>query len=333
MITDSRVLETDYVPRDIVHRDHELNTLASALRPLTNGDRAETALLSGPTGVGKICTARYVVDQLEETVTGVDVQYVNCWEHYSRFKVLYQLLDGLDKTIDIHRQSTPTDVLLDRLKDHTTPYVAICDEADQLEDKGVLYDLYRIPTLELILIANHDDEFLRMLPDRVTSRLQTSTRIQFNPYTNDELVSILTDRVKWGLRDGVITDTQLHSIADAAAGDARVAIGTLRTAARRADQQNHDSIADKLIKEAVSDAKAEIKQKTVEQLTPHQTIIYNIIADSGEITPGELYEQYREQASNPRSKRMMRNYLTKLCHYNLIEAEGKNRGRFYRPVT
>lgn len=333
MITDSRVLQADHVPRDIVHRDHELNTLASALRPLTHGDRAETALLSGPTGVGKTCTARYVADQLEDVVTGVDVQYVNCWEHYSRFKVLYQLLDGLGKTFDIHRQSTPTDVLLDRLKDHTTPYVAILDESDQLEDNDVLYDLYRVRGLELILIANQDDEFLRTLPDRVTSRLQTSTRIRFDPYNDAELVSILTDRARWGLRKGVITDEQLYSIADAAAGDARVAIGTLRAAAHRADQQNFDSIPDKIIKEAVSDAKAEIKQKTVKQLTPHQTIIYNIIADTGEITPGELYEQYREQASNPRSKRMMRNYLTKLCHYNLIEAEGKNRGRSYRPVT
>lgn len=333
MITNARVLQTEYGPRDIVHRDQELNYLASALRPLTNGNRAETALLSGPPDTGKTCTARYVINRLQESITDIDTQYVNCWEHYSRFKLLYRLLDGLNKTFDIHRQSTPTDVLLDRIKDHTTPYVTILDEADQLEDNGVLYDLYRIPNLELILIANQDIEFLRTLPNRVTSRLQTSTRIQYSPYSHDELVSILSDRVKWGLRDGVITDTQLHSIADAAAGDARVAIGTLRTAAHRADQQNRDSIPDDIIDEAVSEAKEEIKQKTVEQLNPHQTIIYNIIADAGEITPGELYDRYREQASNPRSKRMMRNYLSKLCHYNLIEAVGQNRGRSYQPQS
>lgn len=136
-----------------------------------------------------------------------------------------------------------------------------------------------------------------------------------------------------GLRAGVITDEQLHSIADTAAGDARVAIGTLRAAARRADQQGYNSIPDTIIEEAVSDAKAEIRQKTVEQLTPHQTIVYNIITDSGETAPGNLYERYTERASNPRSKRMVRNYLKKLCHYNLIEAVGQNRGRRYRPVT
>lgn len=65
-------------------------------------------------------------------------------------------------------------------------------------------------------------------------------------------------------------------------------------------------------------------------LRPDQRLLYEIIAENGEIRPGELYERYEEQASNPRSRRMVRNYLTKLCHYNLIEAKGENRGRTYQ---
>lgn len=88
-----------------------------------------------------------------------------------------------------------------------------------------------------------------------------------------------------------------------------------------------------MIKQAVSEAKTELRQKTLEKLTTHQTILYDIITDHGEITPNDLYTQYQDRASNPRSNRMVRNYLTKLVHYNLIEADGENRGRTYRPFS
>lgn len=69
-------------------------------------------------------------------------------------KALHRLLDGIDSTVDVHRQSTPKDVLLERLRENDdTPYVVILDEVDQLEDKSLLYDLYRIPHLTMILIS------------------------------------------------------------------------------------------------------------------------------------------------------------------------------------
>ena len=76
-----------------------------------------------------------------------------------------------------------------------------------------------------------------------------------------------------------------------------------------------------------------IKQKTIETLTPHQQQLYEILTDYGSISPGELYERYCEQVDEPKTKRTMRNYLTKMCQYNLIVADGQNRGRTYRPVS
>lgn len=66
---------------------------------------------------------------------------MNCWEDYSRFSTLYRVFEGINRTLDIHRQSTPTDVLLDRLHDYTgPPYVVILDEVDQIDDTDVLGD-------------------------------------------------------------------------------------------------------------------------------------------------------------------------------------------------
>lgn len=154
----------------------------------------------------------------------------------------------------------------------------------------------------MVLIANQEQAFFSELSDRVRSRLQTSATVHFEGYGSDALRTILHDRVRWGLQPDVITADQLETIADTAAGDARVAIGILRTAASRARHEDRERIPDELIEEAVSETKTEIQQKTLDKLNTHQTIVYDIIVESGEIYPGELYDRYRERASNPRSE-------------------------------
>lgn len=197
MITNARPLQPEFIPADVVHRDAEINTLSAALRPITCGERAETALLFGPSGAGKTCIAKHTLDRLEEEVLEVETQYVNCWWDYSPYKTLYRILEGLNKAFDIHRQSTPLDELLDRLHDYNgPPYVVVLDEVDQLEDKDVLYDLYDVQGVELVLIANSDDGLFASFNERVASRLRTATRIRFTPYSTSELVAILEDRVR-----------------------------------------------------------------------------------------------------------------------------------------
>lgn len=333
MIKDARVLDPEFVPPDVVHRSAHISHLSDILRPITRGEPADTAFLYGPSGTGKTCIAQFTVDQLREEVIDLDTQYVNCWEDYSRYKTLYRILEGIGQTFDIHRQSTPKDELLRRIRDYDgPPYVIILDEVDQLEDKSVLYELYRTRGLSMVLIANSDEEFFSQLGGRLTSRFQTSARIHFDKYSLNQLVSILEDRVEWGLHDGVITTEQLELIADAAVGDARVAIGILQAAARTASTNTRSEITDEVIEDAVSEAKAEITQKNIQKLNPDQQILYEIITDAGEIDPPDLYEQYREETEDPKSNRTVRTYLQKMAHYNLIEAVGENRGRSYRIV-
>ena len=333
MITDARVLQPEFIPREVQHRDAEVNYLSSVLEPITDGERADPALLHGPSGVGKTCIAQYLIEQLREAVVDLNYQYVNCWEDHSRFKTLYRLLDGISPTVDIHRQSTPKDVLLERLRNtDNTPYVVVLDEVDQLEDKSLLYDLYRIQHLTMILISNTEEELFASLDDRLNSRLTNCTRIHFRAYHENELISILQDRVRWGLKDDMIDDSHLELIAANAAGDARVAIGILRQAARKVQTESTDRITADVIRNVTPEAKSEIKQKTVDRLTPHQEILYEIIANTGEIKPRTLYEAYCDRAPEPKTKRMVRNYLSKLEHYNLIAAEGNTKARRYRLI-
>ncbi|WP_313691717.1 hypothetical protein [Halorarum halobium] len=100
----------------------------------------------------------------------------------------------------------------------------IFDEVDQLEDKAILYELNRLPQFSFILIANREDELMAGLDDRLASRLRASERIRFSRYTVDQLVDILRERATRALVPDAIGSSELELIADAASGDARLAI-------------------------------------------------------------------------------------------------------------
>ncbi|RJT07521.1 Cdc6/Cdc18 family protein [Halococcus sp. IIIV-5B] len=333
MIQDARVLQDEFIPREVEHRDHEMNALSRALAPVTANEPAETAFLFGPSGAGKTCLARYALARLREAVIDLNYQYVNCWQDYTRFRALYRILEGIGSTADIHRQSTPTDALLERLATYDGPeFVVILDEVDQLHDDDLLYDLYRTVGISMILIANREEELFARLDNRLVSRLHAATRIRFEKYELNELVSILEDRVRWGLDEDVLSRKQLEWIADAAAGDARVAIGILRSAAREAEQDDVETIPDETVEAAIPRGRQEVKDKNIDQLTPHQKVLYEIIRENDGVAPNLLYAEYNERVAEPRAERTVRNHLTKLAHYNLIEKHGKGRGRTYSLV-
>ena len=334
MIRDARVLREDFIPQEVEHRDPQVNYLSEILAPPRDGEPADPAILTGPSGAGKTCIARFTTRRLRQTVLDIDRQYVNCWQNYTRFRALHTILEGLGKTIDIHRQSTPHDELLRRLEAYDGPHcVLILDEVDQLEDKRILYDLHTLPQFSLILITNHEEELFADADDRLTSRLTGSERVHFDRYTVDELTAILDARAQWGLDNGVISTTQLTRIADTAAGDARVALNILRGAARKAQHRNSDTITDAIITDAVPEAKTEVHEKNVESLRPDQRVLYDIITEHGEIKPPQLYEEYQSQVEDPKTNRTVRNHLQKMAHYDLIDAVGTSRDRVYKATN
>lgn len=155
-----------------------------------------------------------------------------------------KILEGIKDTYDIHR-STPYDEMLARLEAIETPYVVILDEFDQLEDKSLLKELYAIPEVTMVMIANQERDVYHALDERLQSRIRASVTIPFDRYTDDELIQILDDRVTWGLDPGVIDDDQLAFIARQADGNARDAINILQSAARNAEREGSETISER----------------------------------------------------------------------------------------
>jgi len=333
MIRDARVLRAGFIPQEVEHRDAEVNHLSSVLKPITSGEPADTAVVTGPSGAGKTCVSKFVTERLREEALDVEATYVNCWRNHTRFRTLYQILDDIGRTIDIHRQSTPHDEFhrpppaVQRVTNGGHPR-----RGRPLEDPSVIYDLHSLPQFAVICIANKEEELFSQVDDRLVSRLRSSEHVRMDKYHDEQLYDILRARVRWGLEQDAVTDDQLYCIADAAAGDARLAIGILRTAAGKADRENNEQITDEMLQEA-ADARAQIRQKSLDSLTPHQRIVYEIIREQGSLGASGDPRAVHRAGRRAANKTDHSNPISKMTQYNLLEAEGTSRDRKYTLIT
>lgn len=333
IIRDRRVLEEEFIPRLIVHRDGQLKALRDCLKPMIKGGRPVNGFLFGKPGTGKTCMARYVGSEFREE-TSIPVAYVNCWYTPSRFRILYGILQQMGLVFDIHRKGMATDELLELLekKGKQSPCVVVLDEVDQIDDDRVLYDLLRLGNICLVLISNSFTAFHKADP-RVMSSLASAERIEFPAYSTSELADILKGRAEWGLIPGTISIPQLERFAEAADGDARAAIGMLRIAAEKAENEGSERIKDKHIKHAIPERPLK-EELRAESLGEYETILLETIKEKGETSPGELYGEYIKKCAkaglHPPVERTVRKYLEKLAKQKMIVAKGKGRWRVYR---
>lgn len=332
MLRNARVLDADWVPGDVVHRNAEKNRLRDALGPVLDGERPQDLLLEGPSGAGKTCLARYTAARLEERALDLHTAYVDCWNHSTRYRVLVDVLEAVGRAADVHR-NTPHDELLARLEALEAPVVVVLDEADQLAEPALLRELWAVPALTLVVIANDERDLLDPLDERVRSRFRSAVRVRFEGYSHNELVAIVRARADAALESGTVADEHLATIADAAAGNARDAITFLRHAAKEAEWEGADRIRTEHVRTAIPAARDDLRQRSLEKLTDDQRLLYDILREAGELSPGELYDRYRERATHPKTKRSVRSYLNKLEHYNLVEGTGTGPGRRYTSLA
>jgi len=330
MISDGAVFEDDHLPDPIVGRNRHMNEVTDALAPIEQGFRAENCFLFGPSGVGKTTVARAAVRELRREVLDVPYAYVNCWEDYTRNAVLDKV--ATDLVGSAVPRSASNNELMKRIKrGHNGPGVVILDEVDQLRETSVLYDLHEIRGLSWIGIANDEIDLLADLDDRVRSRVSVGFRVRFDRYGDDTIAEILDHRARDGLGAGVVNRRVLETIARLSEGDARMALTVLRTAASRASTEGLSTIPERLVEDAVPEAKREMARKTYSKLNDHQRVVYEVLRDEGELIQRELYKRYSERHGDPVSLRYLRDtHLSKLEHYNLVTTESRSGKKIYR---
>ena len=329
VIHDLDPLTEEFIPETILHRAAQRKAIEDTLDPLLKGYKPRPLLLYGPSGTGKTSLATDIAEDLSDESGNLKTCYVNCWVDYSKFRVLYSIVQQIASPLLIHRKGTPTDELVERLERVLTSSrcLVILDEVDQLKDKDALYVLAR-PGVGLIFIADTEGALLDANM-RTRSRLGPLQMVNFKAYSVDEMVEILEDRMRHALYPEVISSDQLRSIAISANGDARRAIETLRFAAGEAHRSDRSSILEGDVSRAIPQAKKSSSERGISKLNMHQRILYAIVQETKAISSADLYHRYYEQVHDPVQVRTLRDYLQKMTFYGFVHSRGTGRWRTY----
>jgi Cdc6-like AAA superfamily ATPase len=320
-IKDSDALEPKAVPSEVVRRNAALNTMAAAYDPLKWGEVPNDVRLFGPPGAGKTALARYWIEHELDDIA-IKTRYIDCVSNCSRWAILARALDEIQSTHDLHRTSTPVDVLTSRLHDWTErPFIVVLDEADQVAHTGVFDDFYSHPTISVVLISNDETQLVTGLDERVKSRIREAKRVPLHRYHRNELQDILATRTAEAFASSaVISDSLLKRITEAAAGDARAAIGALQKAARQARSEREDAISKTHVETAIDQIGADPRKPISEYPEDHQ-VLYHIVEEEGEIAWGDLYDRYADTVEDPVVKKTAGKYRDKLVYYDQIETK------------
>jgi cell division control protein 6 len=315
------ILQTNYSPSEIPHREEQIKQIASILAPVLRGEKTSNLFLYGKTGTGKTLAMQYVKEELYKRVKkemdfDLKIEYLNCKMKKvsdTEYRILAELIKLFGGSVP--QTGLPTQAVyskfIETIDSKKNLIVLILDEIDQTTKKisnDFLYNLTRLNS-ELsksqicIVGISNNLTFLEDLDPRVRSSL-SEEEIVFPPYNALQIQDILNQRANMAFKEGVLQDGVISKCAAFAAkehGDARRALDLLRVAGELAERDSSKKIFVKYIDEANENIEKD-KILDVIKSEPKQfqlvlgAIIYLLENQKNNepIFTGEVYNCYQE---------------------------------------
>ncbi len=358
LFINKKVLQSNYTPEKIPHRDDQIKTIAGILAPILRMEKPSNLFLYGKTGTGKTVVSRHITSQIieiaKEKKLPIDIIYLNCKLKRvadTEYRLIVQLAKEFG--LDIPATGLPTDevykIFLKYIDNDRKSIVLVLDEIDQLVKKAgdeILYNLTRINSelknVELSIIGiSNDLLFMDNVDPRVKSSL-SEEEIVFAPYDAVQIKDILVQRSKMAFRPGVIVDGVIEKCAAYAArehGDARRALELLRVAGELAERKSRNTVSI----EDIDEAEEKIEKDKVLDLVHTQPkqfqltlfAILNVceIAE-GPIFTGDIYDNYKDLCVKvglkPLTQRRVSDIIAELDMLGIISAKVISKGRYGR---
>ena len=360
LFVDKEVLRHDFRPKNLPHRQNEIEKLSFNLVEALNGHIPSNMTLYGVTGAGKTAGTSYVCDELEakgrEINRPVQSIMVNCRQIDTQYRVLSHLGNSLLESHEIDEipfTGWPTDrvfgELVRRMDKRGGVFVIILDEIDHLVRKAgddLLYNLTSInaslkSARACVIGISNDLKFTDFLDPRVRSRLGQSD-VVFNPYDAMQLQNILRQRAQGALVEGALDDSVIALCAAIAAqehGDARCALDLLRVSTEKAEQSGDECVTQAHVRMAQHQLEADQMHPVLSSLPSQQklvlaSILLNERNGLRNIQTGEVYDVYAQACryvrQNPLTQRRVSGLISNLDMLGLITARTVSRGRYGR---
>jgi cell division control protein 6 len=349
------VLQTNYTPETIPHRDDEIEQIASILAPCLRGDRTSNLFVYGKTGTGKTLSIQYVKDELlkraKSNNSSLRIEYLNCKLRKvtdTEYRILAELIKKLGGSVPA--TGLPTDQVygkfIDLIEEKDQLLVLILDEIDQAVKKisdNFLYNLTRLNSelgkaqISLVGISN-DLRFLDNLDPRVRSSLSEEELI-FSPYNAIQLQDILKERAQQAFHKNSIDEGVIEKCAAYAArehGDARRALDLLRVAGEMAAREGNNKIKLKHIDVANNKIERD-KILDVVESEPRQfqlvlLSILNLTKNEEKVFTGDVYTEYQNICNKIKmdilTQRRVSSIISEFDMLGLINARNISRGSY-----
>lgn len=350
------VLQINYTPETIPHRDTQIEAVASILAPALRGERVSNLFVYGKTGTGKTLSVAYVTNELSKRVTDggndfLKVIRINCKLKKiadTEYRILAELIHHLGGSVPA--TGLPTDSVYNRfveLIDTKKQLVLIVlDEVDQAVKKisdSFLYTLTRLNSelkhaqISLVGISN-SLTFMDELDPRVRSSLGEEELV-FPPYNALQLQDILKERAQEAFHDAVLEDGVIAKCAAFAArehGDARRALDLLRVAGELAEREASSHVAlahiDEANRKIEKDKMLDIIENEPKQFQLVLSSIINLSEKEGErLFTGDIYNKYQEICLKTKNEvltqRRVSDIIAEFDMLGIINAQVVSKGR------
>jgi cell division control protein 6 len=357
LFKDKMVLQSNYVPLELEHRDEQIQQIARIVAPALRQERPSNLFIYGKTGTGKTVTVRHTLNHMVEVAKQQEIPIKYCYINCKLKRVAdteYRLIAELARLFNKAVPSTglPTDEVYNTfhraIDDKKQVIILVLDEIDQLVKKigdEIIYNLTRMNTelknAQVCLIGiSNDLIFSNTLDPRVKSSL-SEEELVFPPYNAIQLQHILHGRAERAFRPSIIQEGVIQKCAAYAArehGDARRALELLRVAGEVAERTNCAAIAITHIDEAEEkierDRIVDVIQTQPKQFHAVLQAILALAKKRNNIFTGDVYDVYKNvcQATGqrPLTQRRVSDIIAEMDMLGIINAKVISKGRFGR---
>ena len=320
LFKDKIVLQANYTPETIPHREKQIESVASIIAPALRGEKISNLFLFGKTGTGKTLSVLHVGNKVKDKLKQLEQDhvkflYLNCKLRKvadTEYRIIAELIKLLGGSVPA--TGLPTDVVyskfVDLVDNKKQMVILVLDEIDQAVKKisdNFIYSLTRMNSelknaqIAIIGISN-SLTFMDDLYPRVRSSLGEEELV-FPPYNALQLQDILKERSDRAFQSGVLEEGVLAKCAAYAArehGDARRALDLLRVAGELAEREGNKKITMAYIDKANEKIERDKMLDVIEsepkqfQLVLHSIVCLDKRKDDEAIFTGDVYNKYQE---------------------------------------